>query len=359
MSERRSSGTSWRGRRSARPDDRGRPPTIRQLAQAAGVSLSTVARTFSDPQAVKPATRALIHDTAERIGYIPNLAARALQTRRSRVVALVIPALNNSLWAEAAQGVCDALRAHDYHVLVGSVLDQRTTRDTEEEVVRTLLGRRPDGIVLTALGHSPAARRLLKRSGVPTIEMGDLPDDPIDLAVGPSNYEAARQLTLALAQRGYRAIGLMSGAYVSNELIDHRRAGYLAAVAALPQGGAGDRIIECEVPVTLDRAGSAVAAILARRPAVDAVVCSGDYFAHGALLWCLRHQVAVPRRIAIAGMGDLELSGRLTPALSTVHFDGYAIGRRAAAKLLARLDGRSDGPPIEDTGFRIVLRDST
>ena len=92
---------------------------------------------------------------------------------------------------------------------------------------------------------------------------------------------------------------------------------------------------------------------------IDALICSGDYFAHGALLWCLRHQVAVPQRVAIAGMGDLELSAQLTPALSTVHFNGYEIGRRAATKLLARLDGRSDGPPVEDSGFRIVLREST
>jgi len=339
--------------------DPAKPPTIHQLAQAAGVSLSTVARAFSDAKLVRPETRTRIHQAADRIGYIPNLAARALQTRRSRVVALVMPALNNSLWAEAAQGVVDVLRAQDYHLLVGSVLDQRNTRDTEEGVVRTLLGRRPDGIVLTALGHSPAARRLLKRSGVPTVEIGDLPDQPIDLAVGPSNYQAARELTLALARRGYASIGFMCGSYIENELIDHRRAGWLAASRELGRGDAGELIIECEVPVTLDRAGVATAAILARRPDIDALICSGDYFAHGALLWCLRHQVAVPQRIAIAGMGDLELSARLTPALSTVHFDGYAIGRRAAGKLLARLDGRADGPAIEDTGFTVMLREST
>jgi LacI family gluconate utilization system Gnt-I transcriptional repressor len=359
VSDRRAGKKAKQARQGSQKRDAARPPTIRQLAQAAGLSLSTVARAFSDAQLVRPETRTLIHEAAERIGYIPNLAARALQTRRSRVVALVIPALNNSLWAEAAQGVCDVLRAQDYHLLVGSVLDQRRTRDTEEEVVRTLLGRRPDGIVLTALGHSAAARRLLKRSGVPTIEIGDLPDQPIDLAVGPSNYQAARELTLALAQRGYKSIGFMCGSYVDNELIDHRRAGYLSAIKELARGDAGDLIIECEVPVTLERAGTATAAILARRPEIDALICSGDYFAHGALLWCLRHQVAVPQRVAIAGMGDLELSGQLTPSLSTVHFDGYEIGRRAARKLLARLDDRSDGAPVEDTGFRIVLREST
>ncbi len=331
---------------------------MRDVADAANVSLITVSRAFRQPELVLPQTRSRIEEAAKETGYVPNLAARSLQLNRTHIVAVLLPALNNSIFAVTAQGISDVFEPRGYQIMVGNLGDNRY-REAEERLVSAFLGRRPDGIVLTAADHSENTRRLLTNSGIPVVEIWSATPKPIDMSVGVSNIEAARAMVLDLARTGYRNIGLLTGQYVGNQITDDRLRGYELALKELGRPLRPELIVKTPVPLNLDSGGIGLMRLMEQAPEVDAVFCAGDVFAHGALLACLAKGIDVPGRVAVAGIGDLELSSRLPPGLTTVRVNGYDLGRRAARMILAELDGRPPRRRVVDLGFEIIRRGST
>ena len=166
---------------------------MEDVARHAGVSQMTVSRALRTPDKVAPATRARIAAAIAELDYVPDLVAGGLAARRSRLVAVIVSTLENSIFAATVQGLDAALRDQGYAVLLGS---SDYSREGEEELLRAVLGRRPDGIVLTDYVHTPAAQRLLRAAGIPVVETWELPAAPLDLAVGFSNLAAARAMTL-------------------------------------------------------------------------------------------------------------------------------------------------------------------
>jgi len=331
--------------------------SMRDVADAAGVSLITVSRSFREPELVKSKTRKKIEEAIQETGYVPNLAARSLQINRTNIIAVLLPALNNSVFALTAQGIADVLEPKGYQMMIGSLGDKNYI-DAEEKLVTAFLGRRPDGFVLMAADHSEVTRRLLVNSGIPVVETWSLLADPIDMCVGVSTVESARALVHRLAAKGYSRIAMIKGKYRGNKLSDERGLGYELAMRDLGRPLISEHVINTKVPVTLDTGGAAVARLLQSSVKVDAVFCAGDVFAHGAMLYCLDKGIEIPGRLAIAGMGDLELSARIPPGLTTVRIDAYDIGRRAARMILAELDGRQPRTRVIDLGYEIIERGS-
>jgi LacI family gluconate utilization system Gnt-I transcriptional repressor len=331
---------------------------MRDVARAADVSLITVVRALRSPDLVHPKTRQRIEEVIRDTGYVPNLMARSLQGSRSHIAAVLIPSLNNSMFAATAQAIADVSDRAGYQLMVGNLGDDRYEA-SEEKLVRAFLGRRPDGFILMAARHSAVSRDLLVKSGVPVVETWNLPAEPIDMVVGFSNFEAARALVHKIHALGYRRLALITGRYEGNQVSIDREQGYLSAVSELGLPRRPELIVEAPVPATLDSGAQAVARILDLKPAVDAVVCAGDTFAHGAMLECLRRGVSVPGRLAIAGIGDLDLSARLPPGLTTVRVYAQKIGHAAAKLLFDRLNGRRSSRRVIDVGFEIILRGST
>ena len=179
------------------------PPSERRrmedVARRAGVSQMTVSRALRTPDKVAPATRARIATAVAELDYVPDLVAGGLAAKRSRLVAVIVSTLENSIFAATVEGLTTVLRDDGYAVLLGA---SGYSRETEEKLVRATLGRRPDGLVLTGDLHTPAARRLLRASGIPVVETWELPDDPLDLSVGFSNRDAGAAMVRTL--HGYR-----------------------------------------------------------------------------------------------------------------------------------------------------------
>lgn len=331
--------------------------SMQDVANAAGVSLITVSRALRQPDIVLAETRRRIDEAVRETGYVPNLAARSLQLNRTGIVAVLLPSLKNSIFADTALGISDVFGASGYQIMVGNLGDQQY-REAEERLVSAFLGRRPDGFVLMAADHSDLTRRLLTMSGIPVVETWSTSPDPIDMAVGVSNVEAARAMVLDLARRGCREIGIIMGQYTGNHLSDERLVGYETAMKELGRSLRPELIVRTPVPTTLDSGGIGLKQLMLRAPEADAAFCAGDVFAHGVMLTALAEGIAVPGRIAVAGIGDLELSARLPPGLTTVRINGYDIGERAARMILAKLNGRPPKKRIHDVGFEIIRRGS-
>ena len=313
----------------------------------------TVVRVLRDPDKVAAETRVRVQRVLTETGYTPDLIARGLASRRSGMVAAVIPVLTNSLIAEIMQGLTDALAPAGLHLLLGA---SGFSAAEEEVLVRAFLSRRVDGMYLTGVIHTPETTRMLKRAAIPVVEGGNIGGEPIDMMVGYRNVDAARAVTRYLLKRGYRSIGYIGAYPEDNDRARDRRRGYELALAAAKRRV--DPAICVETTLDIDAGARAMGALLERHPKVRAVFCSADALAVGAMYECQRRGLAIPRQIAIAGFDDIPIAAQVVPSLSTLRVPRYEIGRRAGAMICDRLAGQPVSERVVDTGYRLIPRDS-
>jgi LacI family gluconate utilization system Gnt-I transcriptional repressor len=330
--------------------------TLAEVAAAAGVSPITVSRALRGERAVDPALVRLVIDAADRLGYVPDPAARALASRRSDHVAILIPKLSNTLFVDLLDAAQQTLRAEGYQALIGV-----THYDSaqEEKLLREQLTHRPAGVLLTGLNSSPGTAALIASSQVPCVHLMDLPpegetDSPY--CVGFRQIDAGFAITRHLLDRGCRRI-VFAGAQL-DERVMQRLHGWRKALEA---AGRYDAALEWLNPASSSLALGAEVfrQILARQADVDAIFFCNDDLAQGALLAALRDGIAVPQRVAVAGFNDLTGSDQMLPTLTTVRTPRAEIGQTAARLLLTLIRGDLSAKRRVDLGFELVVREST
>ena len=330
-----------------------RTATLADVARLAGVSPMTASRAINHPELVAPATAARVRAAAEGLAYVTNRVAGGLSSQRSRIVIAIIPSTLNPVFTEMVEALHADLRRADYQFLLG--LSDYASRG-EDELIDTVVGRRPDGIVLTGVVHSPRVRWRLSQAGIPVVETWDFTPDPIDMLVGFSNEQVGRTAAEYLLERGRRKLALI---VADDQRAQARRHGFLAVLRDRGLAAAGEVVLRA--PTHLGMAREATGRLLAAAPGLDAVFCSSDQLAMGVLFEASARALAIPDRVAVIGFGNLAASAHTHPALTTVAVDGARIGREAARRLLARLDGTGphpDEPRTVDVGSYVLARAS-
>jgi LacI family transcriptional regulator, gluconate utilization system Gnt-I transcriptional repressor len=326
---------------------------MRDVAAAAGFSLMTVSRALREPERLSDETRKAVLDAIRKIGYVPNRIAANLASARSSVVGQIVPSIQNSLYVDTVKGTADVLRAGGMQLMLA---DSGYSLEEEEALISAFIAQRVSGLILHNTEHTPRAVEMIKRSGVPVIETGDLTRRPVDISVSYSNFNAAKAMTLHLAERGYRSIGCVSLVTKTNRRARERQRGYLAALRTL--GRTPDPRLTMEVGTGMTSGAHAMVDMVNRVPAVDAIFFAGDVLAVGALLEAQRRGWAVPGRIAIAGFDDLEILQHAVPRVTCLRLPRLEIGQRSAEALLERLRGENAKVRL-DLGFKVIQREST
>lgn len=321
------------------------------VAREAGVSLITVSRVLRHPEQVTDTTRRQIEAVMADLGYVPNLIAGGLAATQTRIVSVIVPYVTHGVFAEAIQGVADGLEHKGYCVLLGN---SAGSADQEERIVRTLLGHRPAGVVIQGANHTRATRKLLRSAAIPVVETGTLPKEPIDMAVGYSNFEAARTMTSYLIGQGHRRIGFVSAAPADNDRAAARLAGYQHALA--DAGIKYERSLIVHTNFGIREGRNALAKFLGLKQRPDAIFCTSDLWAAGMIGECARRGIAVPDEIAIAGFNDQDIASEIVPAITTIRVPRYEIGRVAGELILERSEGATGG--VVDLGFELIERNS-
>jgi LacI family gluconate utilization system Gnt-I transcriptional repressor len=308
------------------------------VARLAGVSKMTVSRVLAG-HSVALATRERVQKAIDDLGYVADAAAGALSSGRSEFVAVLVPSLASSNFSDTVRGLSAALEPHGLQLLIG---DTDYHLDREENLVRSMLRHQPRCIALTGSRHTDATRTLLRRSGVPVVEMWDFPSDPIDAAVGFSNVNAAREMVRYLAERGHERIGFVGGASELDRRGLDRLKGFRMEMKA--RGLDAGRVVRLgDSPITMSHGGPAMAALLDAWPDTQAVMCVSDMSAFGAIMESHRRGLSVPDDIAVAGFGNFEVAACCAPSITTVSVDAYGIGTRTGAALLAALEAYEQG----------------
>lgn len=323
-------------------------PRMSDVAREAGVAVVTVSRVLNTPEAVKPATRQRVQEVVHRLGYVQDLTAGSLASSRSRIVGAVVPTLTNAWFADTMEGLASELAPAGYQLMLAQ---SQYHEQSEQGLVQAFLGRRVDALVLTGDTHDAGLRDQLTTISIPVLETWSLPDKPLDMAVGFSNEAAGRLVGEYLCNRARRRVAFIGA--------DERRS--LLRLEGLREGLAQDNVaVELvQPPSTMEAGRAALAGLLSREPDTDAVFCSNDILAVGALLHCREQGIEVPARLAVVGFSDLPIAQATWPALTTVRVDAREIGRVAGRMLLQRLMGLEASPPVVDLGFSLVKRSSS
>jgi len=351
MSSADSTGT-WQKRRRRNSSRRA---TMADVAREAGVSAQTVSRGLNQPELVGPEVAERVQTAIRKLQYVPNYAASQMASNRSGIVAAIIPTISASIFADTVEAMTNVLIPAGYQILLGNT---GYDPEREETLVRSFLGRGPDGILLTGTRHSRKIVNLIRRSNVPVVETWEWVHKPIDLLVGFSNEQAAYCMVEHLHARGYRRIVFAGVTNTGDHRARMRLTGYQRAIQSLGLGEPHSLTLAGQ-PLTMAVGAQTLKNVMQEFPATDAIFFSSDVFAAGALLECLRNGISVPKEVAIAGFGDFEIAAHLVPSLTTISVHPQTIGRRAAELLLARMRNEPVNEKSIDVGFELIVREST
>jgi LacI family gluconate utilization system Gnt-I transcriptional repressor len=332
-----------------------KPPTMRDVARLAGVAPMTVSRALRDGSSVHAETREAIRRAVKELGYVTNLAASALSARGSKQIGLVVPNVSNSVFAETIEGLSSVLAPAGYSLCIAySGYD----RQTEEQQVRGLLSYKPDAIILTGFTHTTATRTLLRTVGIPVVEFWNIGPEPIDMAVGFSNYQGALEMTRYLIDRGARRLGYIGGTQTDNDRTQAREEGFRQALASagLPAQEAWISSETIAYSSGSELARRFVASPKNARP--EAWFAASDIIAAGFIFECQRLGINVPGDVAVAGFDDTALAGAMNPQLTTVRIPQRRIGTVTGELLLARLRKKPIEQSIVNVGFELIMRET-
>lgn len=330
------------------------PPTMADVARLAGVSAMSVSRALKGNAYIAKDTLERILAAVDQLGYVLDQSAGSLSSRRSGFIATIVPSIDNSNFADTARGITDALAQTNMQLLLGYT---NYSIKREEELIESMLRRRPEGIILTGGEHTDRARAMLANAGIPVIETWDVPENPIDAVVGFSNADAMEALVDRLVEQGYSRFGFIIGTENTDARGRQRHIGFNRALTR--HGLISGRAVSIEAtPMRMSHGAEAIRQLLHLFPDTDIAICVGDLPAFGAIMECQRMGLAVPRDIAIAGFGDYEIASVAEPGITTVNVDPYGIGAQAAGQMIAMLEDRSAAATVK-TGYHVLLRGST
>ncbi|MFI8167481.1 LacI family DNA-binding transcriptional regulator [Streptomyces sp. NPDC085931] len=306
-----------------------RPPTIRDVAERAGVSKSLVSLVLRGSAQVRPEKRDAVLRAARELGYRPNAAARSLSERRTRTVGVLLNDLRNPWFVDLLDGLNSLLHAHGLRMLLA---DARLNRRTGQDPADPLLDLRVDGLVVVGTLPDPAALGAVAER-MPVVLAGAREPVPpgVDQVAG-DDERGARLVTEHLIGLGHRRIAHLAGFGAVGEL---RRRSFEATMRA--HGLADGAVVEAG-DMTEEGGYRATVRLLGRPDRPTAVFAVNDITCVGALSAAGELGLRVPRDLSLAGYDDTSLSRLRHLWLTTVDNAGHDVGRRAARFLLDRLE---------------------
>jgi LacI family transcriptional regulator, repressor for deo operon, udp, cdd, tsx, nupC, and nupG len=331
-----------------------RAATLRDVAEAVGVSARTVSNVVNGYVHVSPETRRKVQEACARLGYRPNATARSLRTGRTGLIALVVPEIAIPYFAELARAVISEARQHGYGVLIDQT-DGEAAR--ERDLIQAVAGRRMfDGLIFSPLAIS--SQELRGGLAIPMVLLGEhVPDSSLD-HVGIDNVAAAQDATRHLLERGRRRIAAI-GAGARGETADLRTVGFIAAHREAGLDVRAEYLVQVAEFHRDDGADAMRRLLDGSLPPPDALFCYNDLLALGAARVAMECGLRIPEDLAVVGFDDIEEGRYHTPSLTTIAPDKAELARTAVAGVLRRLEGGMDEVPRDViVPHRLIVRES-
>lgn len=327
-------------------------PTLADVARLAGVSLGSASRALSVPDQVKPRTLAQVTRAVEQLGYVSNGTARALASRRTRTIGAIYPTMYNPAFVESLHTLQQTLWSLHYQVVLAI---HEYSAEREYDVVRAVVERGVDGVVLVGTAHEDRVFDLMRQRRIPLVLTWEVDEPRYGQCIGFDNWQAMYDITREVLARNHTRIAVVCGYMQTNQRARRRVAGTSDAMREAGLELAGHLVLE--EPFSIEGGRDAVRQILklAERPTV--LICHTDLQAIGALHECRVQGLRVPEDMSITGMDDIELAALTQPALTTMRVPTREIGVLAARRIVGLADNRDFNDPLS-VSCELVLRES-
>ena len=313
-------------------------PTIRDVAERAGVSPITVSRVINNSGYVSQETRLRVEAAIAELQYVPNSLARSLRFKRTHTLALVLTDITNPFWTTVARGVEDAASQCGFNVILCNT-DENEAK--QSEYLNVLLQKQVDGFLLVPARSTPDPIVLIQSQKVPTVVLDrQVPGAQVDIVRGDSEG-GAYQLVRLLLSLGHRRIAMLSGP-VSISTAADRVTGYCRALQELGLEAQAELI--CYGEYTQESGYQMAQKVLSLIPRPTALFAANNFIAIGALRALREAGVHVPEDMALVSFDDIPPAFVIEPFLTVAAQPAYEMGRRATELLLARLSGQA---PLE------------
>ncbi|MGW7529165.1 LacI family DNA-binding transcriptional regulator [Streptomyces sp. NPDC054783] len=316
--------------------------TINDVAEAAGVSPATVSRVLNGGR-VTPERAERVRRAAAELGFAPNRVARSLRMRRSSLVGLIIPDIENPFFTALARGVEDAAQQTSFSVVL---CNTDGDLDKERRYLDIAIAERMAGVIVAAASRGRTDVSALQSRGIPVVAVDRRPRGAGVDAVLVDNEEGGAAATAHLLARGYRRIACITGprgaSTAEERLAGHRRA--LREFLADDPGTAAEeanplRDYTRHADFKAEGGHRAMAELLALPQPPDAVFAANNLMAVGALQ-AVREAGLHPPRIGVVSFGEVPWAPLVRPGLTTVQVPSYDLGWTAAGLLLDRIAGQ-------------------
>ncbi len=320
-------------------------PVLQDVADKVGVTKMTVSRFLRNPEQVSAALRVKIAAALDELGYIPNRAPDILSNSTSRAIGVMLPSLTNQVFAEVLRGIESVIDAHGYQTMLAHY---GYKAELEEERLESMLSWNIDGLILTERRHTPRTLKMIEVAGIPVVEMMDSISPCLDIAVGFDNFEAARQMTAAIIQRGHQHVAYLGARLDERTLMKQR--GY---EQAMQDAGLVPYCVMVEQSSSYSTGSELLRQARREYPKLDSIFCTNDDLAVGAAFECQRLGLRIPEDMAIAGFHGHDIGQVMEPRLASVLTPRERMGRIGAERLLARIRGEIVSPKMLDLGFTL------
>ena len=329
-----------------------RPVTLTDVARLAAVSVATASKALNGRDQVAPATRERVLEAAARLSFTPNPLARGLLAGRTGTVGLLTSDLDGRFVIPILMGAEDAFGAGKINVFL---CDARGDAIREQHHLRALLSRRVDGLIVVGSQTDPRPS-LGHDIPIPVVYAYAPSDDPGDLSLTPDNVAAGRLAVDHLLASGRRQIAQIGGAQGYAAARDRvEGAAQALAAAGFPSPS---EVMFGEWSEQWGR--DAAALLLAQHPSLDALLCGSDHIARGALETLRDLGRTVPDNVAVMGFDNWQvLTTNSRPPLTSVDANLQQLGRLAAQRVFAALDGVDVGSGTQYLPGKLVIRGST
>lgn len=327
-------------------------PTIRDVAEAANVSTSTVSHVINNTRYVSPDTRERVLQVMARLNYSPNRLARSLRNNQTLTLGVLLPNSANPFFAEILAGVEEACFDLGYNIIMGNANDDP---DRELSYLKVLLSRQVDGILLISTGAHQESIALLSSHHAPVVVVDRRTNLPSVDEFFTANREGGLKATGYLLGLGHTRIGCITGPSFLTPSAE-RVAGYYDALTAA--GLPVDQTLVLNGDFQHESGYTACQRLLRLDPPPTAIFACNDLMAVGAL--CAVHEAGlrVPDDVSVVGYDDIPLASYTVPRLTTIAQPARSIGKMAVERLVARLQAGPLSIVQQELPVSLVERDS-
>lgn len=329
--------------------------TIKDLARKLNISVSTVSRALRNVTDINPETKKQVLRLAQELNYEPNLMAQSLVRKRTRIIGVIVPAINSHYFSQALSGMTDAANEHNYYVMF---CQSNETLVQEVSNMKKLVASNVDGLLVSISKETrdPAEFEKIREKGLPIVMFDRiLPEFDCNKVI-VDEYEGAFKAVEHLINRGCRRIAHIAGPS-GLSVSENRLNGYLDALKK--HRLQVDKRLIFRSEAFEDDALPLIRKIARLKPLPDAIFAINDKTAVMALKYLQARQISVPGDIRVAGFNDDPISEVVEPSLTTVMQPGYEVGKLAMGILIDEISNNSHDSQTIRLKTRLMIRNSS